>query len=271
VPIQIEVELSDAEYAEMARAQNKTVETAKEKKQRLKKSGGKSTGTATGSLSFRGDRIATAIEVDKRPLDFWLDKDETVFGRFFDARRQPKLAAFRRATAALAREDRAEADRLFAQALAAAVRVRVGEDDEPDASELRHDGEFLDARIRLGLAESAVAAGDLARAERERQAARRLLDGTHEEYLESDFVMLEARLDLAKGDARKAFRALRKAVLKRSSVDETEAWLLLALAAYEADELDECQEALDVVREREVDVAALATALAEKKKKKRAG
>jgi hypothetical protein len=78
--------------------------------------------------------------------------------------------------------------------------------------------------------------------------------------------MLEARLDLARGEDRKAFRALRKAVLKRSSVDETEAWLLLALSALEAGELDECQEALEVVREREADVALLTAALAEKKK-----
>jgi hypothetical protein len=266
VPFQIEIELSDEEYAAMARDQKKPIETAKEKKERKKKSGGKSTGTATGSLSFRGDRLSTAIEVDKRPLEFWLDRDETVFGHFLDARRQPKLVAFRRATAALARGDRAEADRLFARALESAVRVTVGDDDEPDASETKHEGDFLDARIHLGLAESAIGAGDLARAERERQAAKRLLDGHHEDYLESDFVMLEARLDLARGEDRKAFRALRKAVLKRSSVDETEAWLLLALSALEAGELDECQEALEVVREREADVALLTAALAEKKK-----
>ncbi|MGH7858010.1 MAG: hypothetical protein ACREQY_11835, partial [Candidatus Binatia bacterium] len=260
VPFQVEVELSDAEYDRIAREQKDEPEEKKRKK------GEKRSGTATGSLAFRGESLATEITVDQRPTDFWLDREETVFGRFFDARRRPKLALFRRGSDALARGRRAEAEKLLTQALTAETFVVVGNDEKPDAKVLRDARDFLDARSHLALANSALEAADLPRAERERAAAKRLLDSRKEGVLETDLLMLEARLDLAKGEAQKAFRALRKAVLKRSSVDETEAWLILALTALEAGELDDCQEALDVVREREVDVKLLAEALAAKKK-----
>jgi len=70
----------------------------------------------------------------------------------------------------------------------------------------------------------------------------------------------QARLALHEGEAERAFRLLRKGVLKRGDLGSIEAWLLLAIAARETEHPKELDQALKELRELSVDVTPLSDA-----------
>jgi hypothetical protein len=104
----------------------------------------------------------------------------------------------------------------------------------------------------------AVEGGEVAAAKRELTAARQGLDGAQKRALEGEAVVIEARLDLSANDAPGAYRRLKRLLVSRATVDATEAWLLLAIAAHLSGEKETLGQALEVARRRSVDLGPLA-------------
>ncbi len=210
-----------------------------------------------GRLVLRGPQSAMDLEVDHRPLGMILDGRDEVFATFFNLGRSPKRAALRKAQEAASAGDRPKARELFDSVLSAAVRVpaEYARSDSPD--ELEREGRGLDAVAHLGLARLALEQAGLEAARRELETAVHVLKTSERVAIEGERVVLEARIALSTGDAKEALRLLRRAVLSREVLDDTEGWLLLAVAARAAGEKEELDRALEVATARNVDVALL--------------
>lgn len=205
-----------------------------------------------GNVILRGTTTPFDIPMDAKPLSFALDRDEQVFGRFFDATTHPKRILYYRGLdeAAAGRPEEA------AKHLAAALAAPVSTDDEDSEATRKRDARDLDARIELVRARLALEAGQIDAARASYDKASKVLrdaDG----WIAGEKLILDARLALARGDAKGAFKRLRKGVLKSGDVESTEAVLLLALAAKQSGNAKELAEAVKRAREAGVDVSLL--------------
>lgn len=211
-----------------------------------------------GRLTLTGARTELDLQLDQRPLGLVLDPRQEVFALFFDLGRSPKRAALRDAISAAAAGETAPARQGFAEVFAAKVRLPNEFAPKEEESDLEREGRGLDALAHLGLARLAVEGGEVASAKRELTAARQGLDGAQKRALEGEAVVIEARLDLSANDAPGAYRRLKRLVVSRATVDATEAWLLLAIAAHLSGEKETLGQALEVARRRSVDLGPLA-------------
>jgi hypothetical protein len=210
---------------------------------------------AKAHILLRGASTEFSIDLEQAPRDFWLDPDKEVFGRFFNASRYPKRMLYYQGLDAAAAGQMKEAESLFAQALAAEVEVVTDPATATDKQVLRHEGRLVDAMIELLRARLWLDQGREGEARQAFERSRKVLTayGSFQESL----AIVESRLDLRNGAPEKAFRRLRKGVLRRGTVEGTEGYVLLAIAAQATGHLEELKTALEVAKENGADVALL--------------
>lgn len=210
-----------------------------------------------GRMIFRGERVPINIPIDFEPRRFWLDRDQRVYGRFFDESRYPKRTLCYRGEdqAAAGRLD--EAVKILAQAQSA--EPWAGDpDDRPSGSDLKAESRQIDGRIQLALARIALDRGEDAEAQAAIEKARKALRPVAGGWVDAEVKVLESRLDLRRGDYDRAFKRLNKTLLKREDSDSTEAYVLLAIAAQKTGHAEELKKAKDAVKESGSDLSALA-------------
>jgi hypothetical protein len=227
--------------------------------------GGKGGGPAplavlNGRLLIEGATTEMDVEIDYEPQLLWLDRKNEVFGRFFDRRRWPKRMRLFDAFDLAAAGDPAASEAALGEALAAptfAGEPLPGEEIDPDY--LREQGHLLDGRAQAALARLYLDGG------RDREA-RAAVAASVEQYeragLDGERVVaaIEARMALRAGDAERARKLLRKAILKRGDIDSTEGFVLLAIAAHATGDRETYRMAAEAAEEKGADLAALAAA-----------
>ncbi len=209
---------------------------------------------------LKGEESPLRFALDQEPKELWLDRRTEMFGRFFNERRHPKRMLYYQAldAAALARVE--EAKDLSQRALAAELFAGHAYDDRRDKEEMRNETEVLDGQVHLLLAGLALDGRNGAEAARQIELARDQLAPGRRPWWKSDLELLEARLALQQGEAERAFKLLKKAVLKRGDAQGAEAQLLLAIAARASGHTEEEQKALKEAEEAGADVSALKAA-----------
>jgi tetratricopeptide (TPR) repeat protein len=207
-----------------------------------------------GNILLRGEKTDFAIDIDYEPKGFWLDRHQEVFGRFFNESRNPKRVLFRQGFDAAAAGKTAEAEALFAKALAAEVESTP---EASDKRQLKQEARLLDARIDLSRARLYLDQGRNADAQAAFDRAHRVL-GSYSGWIAEELKILESRLEMSRGAYDKAFKRLRKGLLRRGDLDSTEGYVLLAIAAKATSHKEEFDEAVKEARENGADVSALA-------------
>ena len=208
--------------------------------------------TVRGHTLLKGERTELTIDVDHEPLRVWLDRNAVVFGRFFDESRHPKRVLFFQGIDAAAAGKHAEAEALYEKALAA--EVESGSEEE--RRDLKRQERLWNAQIELGRARlfldqarDADAAAALDRAER--------VLGSYQGWVFEEMKVLTSRIEMRRGEYEKAFRRLRKGLLKAGQLDSTEGYVLLAIAARATGHADELAEATRKARENGADLSQL--------------
>ncbi len=213
--------------------------------------GGRSTSQPVldGRMRIAGRHTEHRFEIDQVPLKMWFDARQEVLGRFFDQRRHPKRMLLNQALEAAAKGEHVRAEDLLHQALAAKSPM------------VSTDG-LLDAHIHLQLATVRLDAGDAGRAASSLAAARGVfaaaadgLPGSEARRFRSACEIVEARLEIERGDYEGARRRLHGGVLDERDATSTEGFLLLAIAARETGRETEVEAALEVARQRGADVS----------------
>ena len=201
-----------------------------------------------GRMGLKGTEYTFEVPLQHKPLRMLLDPQGEVFGRFFSETDAPKRITFYRGLDATAAGDLSEAERLFREAL----ELPVGPEARSDRLRKRQEREskILDARIRRELAWIMIDVNRL-------DEARAQLEAAQETYEDISTVRAESRLELLTGDARSAYRRLRRAVLKRRQDTGTPAWMLLAIAARESDETKALERAMAALERRGIDTSLL--------------
>lgn len=209
-----------------------------------------------GRMAISGEETEVSFELDRRPEDVWLDTRREVYGRFFNERRHPKRMLLYQGFDRAAEGESVEAEAYFQEALSTPTAILPGA-SEPLAKLQRVADRLLDAQIHLELARVRMSGDRDEEARRSLTAAVEALDASEREWIEGDLDLLEARLEIRRGDYDRAFRRLRKNVLKRKRLDTAESYLLLAIAARETGNERELEEALAAARKKGADVSLL--------------
>ncbi len=81
--------------------------------------------------------------------------------------------------------------------------------------------------------------------------------GSYGGWVDEEIKLLESRLDMRRGQFDKAFRRLRKGLLRAGSLDSTEGYVLLAIAARKTGHGEEFDQALKKAKESGADLALL--------------
>ena len=213
--------------------------------------------TVKGHILLRGASTDFDIPLDFAPRDFWLDRDEEVFGRFFNESRNPKRILYYQGLDEVAAGRSDEAEALFVRALAAEVEVVTDPKAASSRQDLKREGRLLDAMIDLQRARLWLDRGRDTEAGEAFDRARKVL-ADYSGWVEEELAAIEARLDIRRGDAERAFKRLRKGVLRRGSVEGTEGYVLLAIAAQATGHREELDKALEMAKENGADVSLLA-------------
>ena len=211
---------------------------------------------ARGHVLLKGESTDLAIDLPLEPRTFWLDKDAAVFGRFFNASRNPKRVLFYQGLDAAAAEQAADAAALYEQALAAEVAPRDVARSATEKDALRLERKALDGFIELGRARLLLEQGRDAEA-REAFARANKAVGTYGGWVREELRVLESRLDLRQGAADKAFKRLRKGLYKSGAIDGTEGYVLLAIAAQATGNKADLDRATKAAKENGADLALL--------------
>jgi peptidase M1-like protein len=226
------------------------------RKEVKKKDQAKGNAWVRGNVLLRGEKTDFAIDVQYEPKSFWLDRKQEVFGRFYNESRNPKRVLFFQGVDAAAAGKAEEAEALFGKALAAEVETTPDPENPRDKSLLKRDGRWLDAQIDLSRARLYLDQGKAADAQAAFDRAYRVL-APFGGWTKEELKILEARLEMARGDYDKAFKRLRKGLL-RGGLDSTEGYVLLAIAAKATSHREEFDEAMKTARENGADVTVLA-------------
>jgi len=238
VPVEIEVHDPSREKGKAKGKKGETVANAR----------------VRGNIVLQGEKTDIAIDLDHEPKAFWLDRHEEVFGRFFNESRTPKRVLFYQGLDAAAAGKAREAEALFGKALAA--EVFVGESSEKRF--MKQAAKILDAQIDLSRARLFLDQGQDAEAQAALDRAHRVL-GAYGGWVEEDLKILQSRLEMRRGVYDKAFKRLRKGLLKSGNLDSTEGYVLLAIAAQATGHKEELEEAMKQARENGADLTSLAS------------
>jgi hypothetical protein len=196
------------------------------------------------------------LEVDKEPLDFWLDRRGEVLARFFAESRAPKLALQEEAARFAAEGKTAEAVAAYRQSLEIAPGSAARSSPDEDERLTAERASRQDAVAHLGLARLCLDAGDMACAATELASARRKTDRLSLFSAREELLLLQARFDLLRGEAGSAWSALKRGIADRGAPGP-EGQALMALAARAAGHDDSYRRALAIARKRGVDLSAL--------------
>lgn len=205
----------------------------------------------SGNVLLKGETTELSIDVEHEPKRVWMDRDHRVFGSFLSRDRYPKLFLFMQGQKAAAAGDAAAALSLFDQALAAKV---LPPDDGRTVyyANMKRMERLLNGGIELHRARLLLDRGDEAAAEQALDRAQRSFgretQGTS---------VVRARLEIRRGEYEKAYRRLRRGVIANETMDTSEAFALMAVAARHSGHAEESTTALKKARETGVDVAAL--------------
>jgi hypothetical protein len=209
-----------------------------------------------GNILLRGEKTDFAIDVDYEPKGFWLDHHREVFGLFYNESRSPKRMFLYQGVDAVAAGRSAEADDLFAKALAAEVETAPDPERPHDKSWLKEEARLLDAQVDLSRTRLYLERGRTADAQAAFDRARRAL-GSYGGWIQEELKILESRLEMSRGVYDKAFKRLRKGLLRGGGLDSTEGYLLLAIAAKQTSHRSEFDEAVKEAKENGADLTAL--------------
>lgn len=182
--------------------------------------GVRASGFVVGQVLVKGASSPFELEVEQEPKRLWLDRERIVLATLYDDAHDLKHKHLRQAQEAAAKGDLDAAERLCEEAVAS-----------PPVEEMQAVARALDTSIELELARVRLDAGQDDEAARAiKRAADRLGIGA-DPSVRGELDLVQSRLDLRAGRFAEAYRRLKKAVLRRRSVDSPEAHLLLAVAA----------------------------------------
>ena len=214
---------------------------------------------------LRGRSTDLRVELELEPKMVRLDPNQVVFARFFDRHHYPKRMLYYEGLDLAAAHRYDEAEARMREALDAEVTVgpslAADQDQDEDALEiagLRLDDRISRALTRIyldqGRSQSAGEAFEKAATARSRadKLAHYRRTGPPAEALR-----LEARLAMHKGDAKKAYSILYRAIHKDGTLSSRESQALLAVAAQRVGEEKVMDEALEQARDLGVDVSPL--------------
>ena len=213
--------------------------------------GRRRTARCTATSCSRARPREFAINVTYEPKRVWLDKDKRVFASFLDEDRHPKWFQYLQGQTAAAAGEPAAAAAFYDKALAA-------KEPPPDDGrtvyyeDMKWRERRLNAWIELSRARLHLDQGDEAAAEAAIGRAQRTLG---EDY--ATVRVLRARLEIRRGDYEKACRRLRKGVIASETLDTSEAYVLMAVAAQKSGHADDFAKALKRAKDTGADVSAL--------------
>lgn len=216
---------------------------------------GKANTLVKGNLFLSGESGEFTLEVPSEPKEFWLDRDSQVFGLFYDESRNPKRVLLRRGKDAATAGRIEEAESLLRQALDATVETSP--DSDRKGADLRWERRQLDARIQLALVRLYLDAGREDDARAAFDQAYKVL-GTYGGWVGEELKVLESRLEMRRGQFDKAFKRLRRGLLKSGELDGVEGYALLAIAARSTGHPEELEQAMKAAREGGVDMSLMA-------------
>lgn len=238
---------------------------SEEEKKAAKKKGNdpKETGNRLlqGHLLLKGESTELSLDMDFEPKEVWLDRRQEVFGRFYNERRHPKRMLYYRAVDAAAGTDPSAAEGLCREALKAATFSGPKYDDYPAPDDGEDKASVLDGQIHLLLARLHLDAGRTDAARQAHAEAKDLLDPHAQPWWRGELDLIEARIAIQTKDFDRAYRLLKKGVLKRGTIDAAEGSLLLAIAARATGHADEEKDALKEAKDRGADATALTSAV----------
>lgn len=208
-------------------------------------------GAVKGNIVLKGETTEFEIDVKHEPRRLWLDKDRRVFASFLDESRHPKWFNYLQGQTAALAGDSAAASAFYDKALAAKEpppdnRRSVTYDD------LKRRERQLNAWIELSRARLQLDQGDENSAAAAIGRAQRTLGEDH-----TTVRVLRARLEIRQGDYEKAYRRLRKGVITSETLETSEAYVLLAVAAQKSGHADDFLRALKRARDTGADVSLL--------------
>jgi len=211
-----------------------------------------------GRVLVAGETSPIRLEFDETPAVFWLDRDQEVFGRFFNTDRWPRRSSYYRGLDLDAAGDADGARETFERALAADVAiVPEGWEDYFHDVNVETEGERFDARIYLALVRLDLDAGRLDDARAGLELAREQIKSRDRWLLAESLLVLESRLELLSGDTKAAHRRLKKGVLGQRGIDTPETWALLAVSAHQVGDTEVFDRAVERAVELGVDLGPL--------------
>lgn len=213
-----------------------------------------------GHVLLKGESTPLSFEVDHEPREIWLDRREEVFGRFFNQRRHPKRMLLYQAIDRAAEDQRDEAQKLATQALTAEIFAGPSYEDSPKPDDLKASGRLLDGRVQLLLTRLHLDGGRDGEARAALAQARELLQPGQRPWWKGEIDLLDARLALHEGDFERAYRLLRKGVLKRGTIAGAEGSVLLAIAARATGHPEEEKKAIEEAKDGGAEVGVLLAA-----------
>lgn len=205
-----------------------------------------------------GEEAELELPLQIEPKGVTLDPDQEVFGTFYDERRHPKRMLFYRGYDRLVRNDLDGAEAALQEALGADVYFTLADEPAKDEKDQRQEGEILDLRIRLRLAEIHLDRQDLDAAGQEITLAEDLVNRRTPDWLRDRVKTTRARQALLSGDAEEAYKILRKVTKSRGRlVSGQHNSLLFAIAAHQTGREEDFQEALERAETKGADVGVL--------------
>lgn len=234
----------------------------KQEEKKAKRSEARAIGNSLlwGHILLRGESTPLSFELDHEPKEVWLDRREEVFGRFFNQRRHPKRMLLYQAIDLAAAGRREEALALAAQALAAETFSGPRYEDSPGPEDLEAEAQSLDGQVHLLLGRLHLDAGRDAEARSALGAARDLLEPGKHPWRKGEIDLLDARLALHEKDFERAYRLLRKGVVKQGTIEGAEGSLLLAIAARATGHTEEAKQAIEDAKQGGAEVGVLTAA-----------
>jgi hypothetical protein len=205
-----------------------------------------------GNILVKGETTPFSIDLETEPKGFWLDRNARVFGLFFDEKLNPKRALYAQGLKAAVAGQATEAAAFYERAL-------VTEEPSPDNGEtvywqvLQWNRRLLNAKIELSRCRLLLDQGKDEEAASALDRARRVVGGD-----DAAANLLQARLDVRRGDYEKAFRRLRKGVSDEGDLENGEGYALLAIAAKATGHKEELEKASKKARDSGVEMTALA-------------
>jgi aminopeptidase N len=225
-------------------------------------------------IDLSAPKFALDFDIPWEPKDVALDRDREVLALVYTKGRNAKEVLLKRGVNLAAAGKTSEAEATFKEGLAAKASTELqsalnhlapiglslpaGVDIGSSYKSILLDvqNQISNAALHLSLARLYIDQGKTAPAADEVKQANRALDSDYHPWIDDEVALLEARLDMRRGEYKSAFDRLSKS-MKENGGDSAEAYALLAIAAKQSGQTAELQRAIDGARELGVDVTAI--------------